>query len=126
MSVKYLEDNHILRSFQYGFRPAHSCEAQLITLSEEIHHALNCCHQVDLIMLDFSKALNTVLHSCLLHKLNLYGGINGKLHNWLTIWLTYRTQQVVTGGQTSTHTRVKSGVPYRSARSCFYCKSHPR
>ena len=30
--MKDLEDNQILNNFQYGFRPAHSCEAQLITL----------------------------------------------------------------------------------------------
>jgi len=61
-------------------------------------------------MLDFSKAFDTVLHSRLLHKLNHYG-INGKLHNWLTTWLTKRTQQVVIDGQASTHTRVKACVP---------------
>ena len=70
--MKHLEDNHILSNFQYGFRPAHSCEAQLITLIEEIHHTLNCQHQVDLIMLDFSRAFDTVPHCCLLHKLNHY------------------------------------------------------
>ena len=108
--IKHLEANQVLSNFQYGFRPAHSCEAQLITLIEEIHHALNCRHQVDLIMLDFSEAFNTVPHSRLLHKLNYYG-INGKLHNWLTTWLTKRTQQVVIDGKTSTHRKVKSGVP---------------
>jgi len=38
--MKHLEDNQILGNFQYDFKPAHSCEAQLITLVEEIHHAL--------------------------------------------------------------------------------------
>jgi len=37
--MKHLEDNHILSNFQHGFRPPHSCETQLITLIEEIHHA---------------------------------------------------------------------------------------
>jgi len=108
--MKHLEENQILSNFQYGFRPAHSCEAQLITLTEEIHHALDCRHQVDLIMLDFSKAFDTVPHSRLLRKLKHYG-INGKLHDWLTTWLTKRTQQVVIDGQTSASCRVKSGVP---------------
>jgi len=35
----------------------------------------------------------------------------GKLHNWLITWLTQRTQQVVIDKQTSTQSRVKSGVP---------------
>ena len=92
--MKHLEENQILSNFQYGFRPAHSCEVQLLTLVEEIHHSLDCHHQVDLIMLDFSKAFDTVPHSRLLHKLRHYG-ITGKLHNWLTTWLTKRTQQVM-------------------------------
>ena len=37
--------------------------AQLISIVEEIQHALDQHHQVDLIMLDFSKVLNTVAHS---------------------------------------------------------------
>ena len=67
--MKHLEDNQILSNFQYDFRPAHSCEAHLITLVEEIHHALYCCHQLYLIMLDFSKAFDIVPNSHLLHKL---------------------------------------------------------
>ena len=87
-----------------------AARSQLITLVEEIYHVTNCCHQVDLIMLDFFKAFNTIFHSLLLHKLKHYG-INGILHKWLTTWLTKRTQQVVIDGQASTHSRVKSGVP---------------
>ena len=104
--MKHLE-NQVLSNFQYGFRPAHSCEAQLITLVEEIHHSLDCHHQVDLIMLDFSKVFDTVPHSHLIHKLK-HCGINNKLHKWLTTWLTQRSQHVVIVGQAS---RVKSGVP---------------
>jgi len=70
--MKHPEDNHILSNFLYGFRPADSCEAQLITLIEEIHHALDCRHQVDHIMLDFSKAFITIPNLRLLHKLNHY------------------------------------------------------
>ena len=58
-------------------------------------------------MLDFSKAVDAVPHSRLLRHYN----ITGKLHNWLTTWLTKRTQQVMIDGQTSTPSKVKSGVP---------------
>ena len=39
--------------------------------------------QVDLLMLDFCKAFDTVPHQHLLKKLKYYG-INGKLCNWLS------------------------------------------
>ena len=89
--MKHLETNNILSDFQYGFRPAHSCETQLISLVEEIQQSLDSHYHADLIMLDFSKALDTLPHTRLLKKLQHYG-INGKLHKWLATWLTNRTQ----------------------------------
>jgi hypothetical protein len=39
--------------------------------------------QVDIGILDFSKAFDTVPHDRLLHKIDQYG-IRGPLHTWLT------------------------------------------
>jgi len=43
----HLESNHIINDFQYGFQPSHSCEAQLISVTEEIkaalHHRQHAC-----------------------------------------------------------------------------------
>ena len=66
--------------------------------------------QVDLILLDFSKAFNMVPHQCLLTKLVHYG-IQGDAHRWIRSWLTLRTQRVVVDGEASDFVRVKSGVP---------------
>ena len=68
--MRHLELHHILDEFQYGFRPGHSCQAQLISIVEGIQDQH---HQADLIMLDFSKAFDTVPHNRLLHKLKFYG-----------------------------------------------------
>jgi len=85
--MNHLESHHILNDFQYGFRPGHSCQAQLISIIEEIQYALDHSHQVDLIMLDFCKAFDTVAHNHLLNKLKYYG-IQGKIYKWLFTWLT--------------------------------------
>ena len=61
-------------------------------------------------MLDFSKAFDTVPHQHLLKKLKCYR-INGKLYNWLSTWLTQRSQRVVIDGHESEYARVISGVP---------------
>ena len=47
-----LEQHSIFNKFQYGFRPGHSCQSQLISLVEEIQQALDHRHQIDLVMLD--------------------------------------------------------------------------
>ena len=66
--------------------------------------------QVDVIILDFSKAFDVVSHRKLLAKLENYG-IRGELLIWIKAFLTGRTQQVVVNGRSSTKAQVESGVP---------------
>ena len=108
--MNQFESNHILNDYQYGFRPSHSCQAQLISIVEELQLALDCHQQVDLIMLDFSKAFHTVPHQHLLKKLSFYG-IDDKLHHLLSTWLTKRSQRVAVDGCESKCVSVLSGVP---------------
>jgi len=104
--MSHLEANQILNNYQYGFRPSHSCEAQLISIVEEL--ALDHHQQVDLLMLDFSKAFDTVPHQRLLSKLKYYG-ISGKL----LIWLTKRLQRVVIDGNASDYINAIYLVSYK-------------
>ena len=62
-----------------------------------------------MIIMDFSKAFDTVPHNRLLNKLNRYG-IRNKNHNCISNFLKYRKQRVVIGGEHSTWTQVISGV----------------
>ena len=63
-----------------------------------------------MVILDFSKAFDTVPHDKLMYKLEKYG-IKGDLHKWLTSFLTQREMRVVIEGEQSNKTVVKSGVP---------------
>ena len=65
--------------------------------------------QVDLILLDFSEAFDTIPHQCLLIKLEHYG-IQGDIHRWINSCLSQRTQRVVVDGESSEFIRVMSGV----------------
>ena len=65
--------------------------------------------QVDIVLLDFSKAFDKAPHRRLLHKLNYYG-VRGHTINWIESFLSYRTL-VIIEGKTSTTTDVLSGVP---------------
>ena len=66
--------------------------------------------QTDLIILDFSKAFDTVPHKKLLYKLEHYG-INGVLLKWLSSFLMERKQRVAVEGEYSPSVTVDSGVP---------------
>ena len=65
---------------------------------------------LDVILLDFSKAFDTVPHQRLLQKLRKYGIRNHTL-NWISSFLTNRTHHVVVNGSTSNIESVLSGVP---------------
>ena len=69
--------------------------------------------QVDVAVIDFSKAFHVVLHRRLLNKLNFYG-IRGNALNWIEAFLTGKAPQVVVDGETSDLAPVTSGVPQGS------------
>ena len=72
--------------------------------------SLNNRSQTDLIIMDFTKAFDSVPHNRLMLKLNHYG-VRGKLNRWIARFLMCRKQRVVVGGDYSAWTEVKSGVP---------------
>ena len=108
--LNHLEQHNILTSLQHGFRSGHSCETQLITTTNDIMKTFDRKEQTDLVILDFSKAFDTVPHRKLLHKLNHYG-IDGKVNNWIKAFLMDRQQQVMVEGEFSDSCSVDSGVP---------------
>ena len=75
--------------------------------------------QTDVIMLAYSKAVDTVPHKELLHKLKHYG-INGTVHNWFTYLLCKRYTRVVVEGEHSNSVNVESGVPREQNLDRFY------
>ena len=78
--MDHLNQNNILIENQHGFRSNHSCVTQLITLTEDISSALDHQKQIDIILLDLSKAFDTVPHERLLTKLRYYR-INDSTYN---------------------------------------------
>lgn len=108
--LTHFESHSILTSLQHGFRAAHSCVTQLVTTVQDLMCFRDSNVQVDIIVLDFSKAFDTVPHNRLLHKLHHYG-IRGELHTWLAAFLKSRYQRVVVDGVHAEWVHVDSGVP---------------
>lgn len=111
--AQHLNRHDILYELQHGFRGKRSCETQLIELVEELGRRLSCGRQVDLVLLDFSKAFDKVNHLKLLFKLSSHG-VKGKTLNWISSFLGGRTQAVVLEGECSSEVPVTSGVPQGS------------
>ena len=108
--MTHLEDNAILSDAQHGFRKGRSCETQLLLLLENLTKTLDNRRQVDLILTDFSKAFDKVPHQRLLLKLKNFG-VQGPILDWLTCFVTKRTQRVVLEGIKSEEVIVNSDVP---------------
>ena len=111
--MKYCEKHKILCEEQHGFRSGHSCESQLLGFVDEVTEELERGHQVDLLVMDFSKAFDKVSHSLLVNKLQHYG-ISGTTNRWITSFLAGRRQAVVVNGTASSYAPVESGVPQGS------------
>ena len=104
--LDHLERNNILTLLNHGFRSGYSCETQLVSTVHDLLGKFDSGSQIDMIILDFSKAFDTVPHSKLLHKIKLYG-VDGNINAWLCDFLTNR----MIDGEESDSVTVDSGVP---------------
>ena len=92
------------------FAEVNHVKPKLLFLSMTLAKVLYRQSQADVVIMDLSKVFDLVPHQRLLSKL-CHFGITGKLHNWIQIFLTMRTQQVVLEGVSSSSITVTSGVP---------------
>ena len=61
--MAHLDKHKILSDDQHGFRKRHSCESQLIITLNDLAKGLNSKHQIDAVLLNFSKAFDRVAYS---------------------------------------------------------------
>ena len=108
--LEHVEEHQILTNLQHGFRSGRSCETQLITTTHDLLPSFNSKSQIDVAILDFSKAFDTVPHAGLHGKFEHYG-IDSKILLWITNFLNNRKQRVVVDGSFSNFADVESGVP---------------
>ena len=113
--MHHVESQSIICETQFGFRQKHSCETQLLLTVDNFAKALDNNEQVDVGILDLSKAFNRVLHGRLAFKLDYYG-IRGNELAWLQSFLRDRTQRYI-DGYYSFSNDVTSGVPQDSVLS---------
>ena len=89
--MRHADDQNIVYPLQHGFRSKISGESKLIKFIDDISKNMDNGKQSDVLVMDFSKALDNVSHPLLVHKLH-HCGIRGKVNAWIKIILTDRTQ----------------------------------
>lgn len=111
--LDYLHCNRLITPAQHGFLKKHSTCSNLLESVRDWSVTLNRRLSVDVIYIDFRKAFDSVSHPKLITKLNSVG-ISGNLLNWITAFLTNRTQCVKVADRMSNKLPVTSGVPQGS------------
>ncbi len=111
--MTHMNNNDFFSDKQYGFLPGRSTTLQLLTVLDDWTEMLDEGDSLDVIYCDFKKAFDTVPHKRLLKKMASYG-IDGKIHQWVSAFLTGRKQKVVVNGEQSSYTEVISGIPQGS------------
>ena len=107
---KYLTDQKILRLQQFGFRKDHSTERAIAQLVDQIYESFENDNYTVGIFVDLSKPFDTVDHTTLLKKLEIYG-ITGANLAWFRSYLTNRKQYICINNDNNTNEqKVTCGV----------------
>jgi ribonuclease P/MRP protein subunit RPP40 len=100
--VEHLERDSLIRPSQH-----------LLIYMEALTKLMDESHAVDVLYLNFAKAFDKVPHRRLLEKCRGLG-LDGKVLEWIRVWLEDRKQRVVLNGEASEWADVLSGVPQGS------------
>ena len=109
----YLEDNKIIHPHQYGFRKFHSTQYAALHITDYIKYKMDVGKIPINVYLDYSKAIDTLVHSTLLHKMKHYG-IDGLAHKLIKSYLENRKLYVEFNNKCSEMKNIKNGVPQGS------------
>ena len=86
----YLSQNHLLSPTQHGFRPRHSTETALLSVTDSILAATDRGEISMLCFIDLSKCFDVIDHEILVKKLQMHGIET----SWFSAYLQGHTQSV--------------------------------
>ena len=110
----YVSQEKKLYSKQFGFQSGYSTEHAILQLANQIHESLENNLYTSGVFTDLSKAFDTVNHSIILKKLEIYG-IHGKNLEWFKSYLRNRKQYIQIDEKNKTDfLSVTCGVPQGS------------
>ena len=114
--IIFFKKYNIINENQYGFRQGYSTELAIAKFHEDTLTNLDNNYATCAILLDLSKAFDSVNRKILLQKLYIYG-IRGITYKLLESYLTNRSQYIEVGKIKSTMCAVEVGVPQGSILS---------
>ena len=116
----HLGVNQLLPEHQSAYRRSHSTETALLKVTSDVLLAADQGMVTLLGMLDLSAAFDCVDHHILLRRLRISYGITEVVLEWITSYLTGRSQYVRYNGLKSMVASVACGVPQGSVLGPLY------
>ena len=111
--ITFLEQNNKRDKNQSAYRKHHSTTTALLNISDDIYDAIDDSELTILVLLDYSKAFDTINHRLLYAKLQSLG-FDFSAISWICSYLTDRKQKVKTSTDESGWETIKNGVPQGS------------
>ena len=111
--MSFFYKHHVLSDNQYGFREHHSTYMLLLNIKDQISQEMDNNNFSIGIFLDLCKAFDTIDHSLLLKKLEIYG-VRGNALHCITSYLSDTSKCVSIDGVLSNPEKIICGVPQGS------------
>ena len=111
--LNYMDTNKLFYNDQYGFRPRHSTELAAVRFVTDLIKDMDNYKIPTTVLIDLSKAFDTLNHDILLSKLGYYG-VSGVELRLLSNYLFDRVQYVEYLGAISQSRSIGVGVPQGS------------
>ncbi|MFI5407427.1 MAG: RNA-directed DNA polymerase, partial [Nitrososphaerales archaeon] len=114
--IWFLEKNHLLNKYQFGFRKLYSTTDHLLRLKEESKLSIDNGNQTLVITLDYTRAFDLVWKDGLLIKM-MSLNISGNILQWTRSFLTDRGN-IISINNTHSHSyTLENGIPQGSCLS---------
>ena len=106
--------NQLVTKYQWAYRKGHSTDLLSAHLRQTWRRALDSNLVVGVLFIDFQKALESISHRILIHKIEHNYGIQGNLLDWVGDYLSERNKYTVVNGELLDQAYVTSPVPQGS------------
>ena len=111
--IEFIDNRQIYKDTVTGFRKGFSTGSALLKLRDDIKKAMNASELSIIVLIDFSKAFDTISHDTLVKTLHKYGFSREFLH-WTLSYLSGRRQYVQLDSNKSKFMTTYFGVPQGS------------
>ena len=111
--VSYIEQHNLYKSTVNGFRKHYSTGSALVKLRDDILQAMRSGEVTLMVLIDYSKAFDTIHYDTLISKLQKLGMSTSFLH-WVLSYVSDRNQFVHIDSRSSATSDIEFGVPQGS------------